>query len=134
MEILAIYLANSLTRETAYMYHKNRYSEKVPRYVPKQKRTTVYQFYRPPLVSSATDKQHICVFTQLKCLKTQLRFTGLRTKKQKKSSIRKSDYFLCVQPYFNSCQNTGCLDMCVVTIEHMCLFLELDSRFTIHTV
>ena len=28
---------------------------------------------------SATDKQRICVFTQLKCLKTQLRFTGLRT-------------------------------------------------------
>ena len=44
MEILAIYLANSLTMETAYMYHKNRYSEKVPRYVPKQKRTTVYRY------------------------------------------------------------------------------------------
>ena len=50
MEILAFYLANSLTMETAYMYHKNRYSEKVPRYVPKQKRTTVYRFYRPPLL------------------------------------------------------------------------------------
>ena len=44
MEILAIYLGNSLTIETAYMYHKNRYSEKVPRYVPKQKRTTVYRY------------------------------------------------------------------------------------------
>ena len=31
------------------MYHKNRYSEKVQRYIPKQKRTTVYRFYRPPL-------------------------------------------------------------------------------------
>ena len=49
--------------------------------------------------SSAPDKQRICVFTQLKCLKTQLRFTTLRTEEQKKSSIRKSDYFLCVQPY-----------------------------------
>ena len=64
---------------------------------------------------SATDKQRICVFTQLNCLKTQLRFTGLRTEKQKKSSIRKSDYFLCVQPYFNSCQNTGCLPNCACT-------------------
>ena len=37
-------LANSLTMETAYMYHKNRYSEKVPRYIPKQKRTTVNRY------------------------------------------------------------------------------------------
>ena len=31
--------------------------------------------------TSATDKQRICVFTQLKCLKTQLRFTGLAENK-----------------------------------------------------
>ena len=31
----------------------------------------------------------ICVFTQLKCLKKQLKFIGLRNKKQLKSSIRK---------------------------------------------
>ena len=57
--------------------------------------------FSPRQHHSATDKQHTCiwVFTQLKCLETQLRFSTLRTEKQKKSSIRKSDYFLCVQPY-----------------------------------
>ena len=59
MEILAIYLANSLTMETAYMYHKNRYSEKVPWYVPKQKRATVYRFYRPPLKISYKMSENI---------------------------------------------------------------------------
>ena len=87
----------------------------------------------------ATDKQRICVFTQLKCLKTQLRFTGLRTEKQKKSLMGKSDYFLCVQPYFNFMSKYRmftklCLHMRVVTIEHMCLFLELGSRFSVHIV
>ena len=70
MEILAIYLANSLTMETAYMYHKNWYSEKVPRYVSKQKRTTIYRFYRPPLyipmakishLSHLMEKPTICI-------------------------------------------------------------------------
>ena len=67
MVILAIYLANSLTMETAYMYHKNRYSKKVPRYVPKQKRTTVYRYNRPPLVF--TDKNNETIHRQIKVIK-----------------------------------------------------------------
>ena len=94
-------------------------------------RCTIYLIFED--IISATDKQRICVFTQLKCLKTQLKFTGLSTEKQKKSSIRKSVYFLCVQPYSNSCQNSGCLHETVLA--HACsLFLELGSRFTINIV
>ena len=41
-----------------------------------------------PLFSTLI-RLRICVFTQLKCLKKQLKFIGLRNKKQLKSSIRK---------------------------------------------
>ena len=70
--------------------------------------------FSPGQHHSATDKQYIWVFTQLKCLKTQLRFSALRTEKQKKSSIRKSDYFLCLQPYNLS---KSCLPNCACTCE-----------------
>ena len=39
--------------------------------------------------TSTLIRLRICVFTQLKCLKKQLKFIGLRNKKQLKSSIRK---------------------------------------------
>ena len=88
---------------------------------------------------SATDKQRICVFTQLKCLKTQLRFTGLRTKKAKEifdTQIRLFSLRTALFQFMSKFRmfTKLCLDMRVVTIEHMCLFLELGSRFTIHTV
>ena len=40
-------------------------------------------------ITSTLVRLCICVFTQLKCLKKQLKFIGLRNKKQLKSSIRK---------------------------------------------